>query len=712
MKKTKKQNLIYPDTRQRFIDFISFLLSFGVTALVVYLATLLPLGVDFDEVTKNVLPRLLEDCQPEPFEMIQYALTVITMPLAYLFFNNLLSKRWKIKPEKSQYWYNLLQAGMALFVVLLGVSIYLVMYDYFNVPFYTGDGEFYKRFNVKVMGYCFIIEAAILLLIYLVRRLDNKKLEKIAFFTVFLVFTIYCGVSVLRINYIQLNADYNLHHFYAFWYPIYKVFSGKTPGVDFENIYGFYAYLIVPVLKLFGGVCQRSISIYIAILLCYNSACYFIFSYRFINNKILALIVALIGAGYGPFCVLSNAVYFQYYPLRTVFLATAMLGAVIYLRLNGNMQRLVFNLFMYIALGFGIAWNIESGLVAVVFWSAFLAFEKIYENGFDKNAIIYIIKICIGAVLSVLTFLGFVEAMTYSRSGVFIGKDEILFGVFAFEGTGFYMIPFIFGIWVIFAFIYAVTLLISVSYLAKEKRNDLNKTEVLALFLSSVAGIGSFMYFVGRSYPTNIISQSAVFCICCGVLIEYYVKRIKNRSGDTKLSVKSYFKNKNGFDTVKLLAIYFVISAYIISTATAIATPLTEYGKQSIYSKENAVLTTAVDGIEKWSNENNNGKAPNLLVYYSVYFDEMLGKKANEDVCEQIDWFYDYNVYTYIEFINKHPDESFAIDKSAVDEIMQLYPVEYAKALKGFELSEEIEYKEYKNQKSCDSYIDIYSPIK
>lgn len=705
-----KKNIIFADTNQRLVDYISFVLALLTSILMLYLVTFLPLESDFEEVTRHVLPKLLESCRPEPFEMLQYAITVVTLPLSYLFFNSLISKRIRISPEKAQYLYNLMQAGLIFAVVILSFSVYFLMYDFFNIPHYAGNGEFYRFLRINRVGYCFLVEAVTIAIMLIIKKINSQKFEKILFWIMAIAVITYCGICTARIRHIYNSEEYNLHHFYAFWYPIYKVFSGKTPGIDFENIYGLYAYFTVPVLKALGGVSQKSISIYLSILLCYNVACYYAFCYKFISNKAFAAFVATVGSVYGAFTVLSNSFYYQYYPLRTIFLATAMLGVTIYLSIKNAKLRTAFNVFMFVILGLGIAWNIESGMVAVIFWIAFILFNVVYDKGLKKDFIVTVIKALLGALLSIIVFLAFAEGVTYLRSGAFIGKDELLFGIFAFEGTGFYMIPLLFGAWVIVALLYATNLLLSIGFLLKGKRDDLTKTEYLGLFLSAVAGIGAFSYFVGRSYPTNIFMHSAVICIAAGILVEFYFNRISRRISEGPF-LKRFFRDKNTIDTLKIVLVFFLLSLFMFLSLSRISVSLTDNGREALYSTQNERFNSATSEIKKWSDEENNGELPNLLVYYSIYFDELLDKKANEDVCEQIDWFYDYNVYTYIEFINEHKDESFAIDKSAVDEIMQLYPVEYAKALKGFELSEEIEYKEHKNQKICDSYIDIYSPI-
>ncbi len=86
-----------------------------------------------------------------------------------------------------------------------------------------------------------------------------------------LAFIAYVFAKLISKNYASSNRDYLVYHYYAWWYPIYNVFSSKTIGVDFNSIYGFYPYIAVAFLKIIGGVTQANMSLMIAIALCVMS---------------------------------------------------------------------------------------------------------------------------------------------------------------------------------------------------------------------------------------------------------------------------------------------------------------------------------------------------------------------------------------------------------------------------------------------------------
>ena len=118
----------------------------------------------------------------------------------------------------------------------------------------------------------------------------NKKNVGCLYFLLALAFIAYVFAKLISKNYASSNRDYLVHHYYAWWYPIYNVFSSKTIGVDFNSIYGFYPYIAVAFLKIIGGVTQANMSLMIAIALCVMSFEIFSFYYVFIQNKNIAFI--------------------------------------------------------------------------------------------------------------------------------------------------------------------------------------------------------------------------------------------------------------------------------------------------------------------------------------------------------------------------------------------------------------------------------------
>lgn len=106
----------------------------------------------------------------------------------------------------------------------------------------------------------------------------NKKNVGCLYFLLALAFIAYVFAKLISKNYASSNRDYLVHHYYAWWYPIYNVFSSKTIGVDFNSIYGFYPYIAVAFLKIIGGVTQANMSLMIAIALCVMSFEIFSFS--------------------------------------------------------------------------------------------------------------------------------------------------------------------------------------------------------------------------------------------------------------------------------------------------------------------------------------------------------------------------------------------------------------------------------------------------
>ena len=305
------------------------------------------------------------------------------------------------------------------------------------------------------------------------------------------------------------------------------------------------------------------------------------------------------------------------------------------------------------------------------------------------------------AVISAVFAVGLIEIITYIRSGKLLSSKEILFGINAFAGTGFFMIKVAFGIWVVLALIFAISLFKVIPYITKYKKvNKKIEKNLIGLFSAAITGAGSFTYFMGRSYPTNALLFLPVALICCGLLYEHF--------GLTRDTV-----NKKGSKTAfillwaKRVMCLIVISMALISVGRNLYESTTEKYRQFHYPQGKGLhnLTARSEDIKEWADNNNNGTLPNILLDYSIFTDEQLGKEPTELVCEQIDWFYIKNADTYITFINKHYDESFAINAKAVRILKGSFKDEWSDIESRFTKTEKLNGYRY------DDYF-IYSPKK
>ncbi len=443
MKKTKNENITSNVLIENYAFVTSLLRAVFVTALAVILISFIPVDTDVTKYTDLILPGLIKGCMPEPLEMIQYATTIILMPITFLISYSALMR--KTKSLESFGFYGLTEGSVVSLILILYIAVYLVVYS-------CSPGSF--NFKIYHAFICIIIAAVFVLLCKKAENIKNKKVAKILLVFAGAAIVSYGFYRLSSINYMLQDRAYCQHHFYAWWYPVYKVYSGNTIGVNFNNIYGFYPYIVVPVLKILGGVNQHSVSLFYALAEGFIATAYFVFCYRFIKNKLLAFIAAFASSVYGPLAVLGETArrtknYFQYQPTRTLFIAVCLMAVSLYCTAKSSKIKAIIKLIMIPVLGVGLMWNLEMGIVSIVIWAGFIVLESAIKNNLiSKMTLAAVVKAVLSSVASILVCIVVVELITYLRAGCLIGKNDFIFGMICFEGTGFFMLPLTLGTWV------------------------------------------------------------------------------------------------------------------------------------------------------------------------------------------------------------------------------------------------------------------------
>lgn len=681
------------------VTLVSGLLSLIVSVIGMLLITLIPADVSLDKYVGVLLPDLLKACMPEPYEMPQYALFLVLYPVAFLAFYRLLSKRTYKNPEVKLNKYVMLNFLTLFILFIVSVFLYLISFDYYwdKMCGLTPDNA------VVSIGAAYLLS----LLLKSVSSLSLKK-QRIAFCIIAASAVLVYLICALRVDYFHMQVEGNQHHFYAWWYPIYKVLSGKTVGVDFENLYGLYPYFAAPLIKLFGGANSGSVACYVALCQLTVAAGYFAIAYTFVKNKVLGGIAAFGASVFGPFSVIMGSVYPQYHPTRTLFISITFIAVCVYHSVRNIKAKTLLNVIMAFVLGLGIAWNIESGLVCLIVWAGYHIYVKAQEYKLLSSEVLKeTVKYVVSSIVSLAVFFAFAELVTYLRAGQFLSTDAILFGIKVFAGTGFYMIKIIPGIWVAIAAMLVVSLTISIVCLSKYSKINFDSNTATGLFVVSITAMGAFSYFMGRSYPTNVLSLFVYCVLLAAMLIDCYSDKNKTISlNDKKAENKLIKVNK-----IKSALCIYIVALCLVVAFNYIANEFTSSQEYELYGNNQSVemFDDAVDKIQTWADENNEGTIPNMLVYFSAYYDVLMQRDATEDVCEQIDWFYLDNAHSYIDFANEHSDESFVIDEEARGILIKCFPDEWNSVEQKFSLdrTDEFLYRHYRKM-----HLYFYKPIK
>lgn len=681
-----KKNEVINSNSWLYRGLVSFFAALAAALTVCLIIRLLPYDEDVEKYRGVLLQSVIPYCRPEPWEIIQYVAAVFVFPSVFLLCLYRLRKRTAVKDERRE---KLTTAVLltAAFAMPLPLTV-----------------SYRMSWLVHFSGLAAAVPFALLTGWLCIRRRDSRQTaEKAVFFAVMVCVTVFAFLRISRLNFMMQEREYNYFHFYAWWYPVYRVDSGQCIGVDFENIYGFYPYFVVPVLRLLGGVGQETVPVFISMLLCIVSSGYYIFCYRFINNKLLAALTATVCSLAGPFSALGDTIYLQYDPTRSLFPAVVLILLTVHSLLKKKSRRILFAVLCCPVMAAGICWNVESGIVASVFMAAYLFWSAVRERGlFTRHTVAAALRAVLFVIVSAVLFVAAVEAVTYSLSGQLIGREEILFGITAFAGTGYYMLPMNYiGLWVMAVMIFLAGLAVSLYCAVREEKAE--RADMTGLFSASVMGTGAFTYFVGRSHPEVIMHILPECVLVCALLAEYMLNMIPAERTERS-------KGKTGAAVCgagALMCLVFVLYCSNVGY-DVMKTNLSRGYSESNFSADTSENTLSRDAaaIKEWADAENGGEIPAMLVFYSVYYDELLGRRAEENVSDMIDWFYRDNARSYLDYIKEHPGQPFVLSWSAVSVLEEEFGEEYTGIIEDYRLEMSIEVPE---NKWADLYI--YAPL-
>ena len=177
-----------------------------------------------------MLSGAFKQCRPERAETLQYMILTVLFPVLYMVFIPLIKKRSDNSLFFSKKMLNLINFAIFLtfaFLVLIILLYSDTSYSSISLNLFCG--------NLAIAMIISLVVSVVFILI----GSRNNKIVGCLYFLLALAFIAYVFAKLISKNYASSNRDYLVHHYYAWWYPIYNVFSSKTIGVDFNSIYGF-----------------------------------------------------------------------------------------------------------------------------------------------------------------------------------------------------------------------------------------------------------------------------------------------------------------------------------------------------------------------------------------------------------------------------------------------------------------------------------------
>ena len=510
--------------KQNYISSIAFFASsFCILIIILAIHFLVPDVLDVNYIISNFTPPL-SDFVAEKSEKLQYMISVITFPFIFFGFYLLFKKFIKNFNEK-------IYKFIILSEIIIGLIVFII-----STAFSAGVKEIYYLNFANILIPIFGI-----LIFFLVFNLYNKKEEykkliTCASFIIGILF-IYQTFNFYNIKSLAFTG-FTLHHFEAYFYPVYKTLSGMTPGVDFRNLYGFYPY-IYSIFFNINNVSIPKIAMFNCILTVLTVTFFMGIVYKNIKNKVIAFVTyscCMLFSLLHCFYVYSLH-YYQYMPHRIFFVMLIAFLITIYLNIENKKTKTILEYLGYIISSFAVFWNLESGIAALAGWGSMFFYLSLNKENKLKNILFIFLKVVLAFIFA---FLG-IFIVTYIHSAQFINPLSLFFGQFIFYEQGFYMLrmnpleqPFLLVI---------IPYLIALSNSIKNAvENNISKTDVVK-FTLAVIGFAVFIYFQGRSHILCLTAVLWPACILIGILMEeYYLKYLEYKNKNKFISKTSFTK--------------------------------------------------------------------------------------------------------------------------------------------------------------------------
>ena len=490
-------------SEQSGVVFYSFFGAFLLTLLVCFLLSFVPNELDVATIKASFVPSV-KNFVAETSEKLQYILGTVTFVVSYFLIGAAVKRSNRQSIINADY-------GISILLILM-LGLFITVLSLKN-PFIKNLPDSVQVAFFVCLGVC--AATAVLFCIFpLGRYISEFFKDKQEFFnSIFLVLGL---VAIMAVSAFFSRETYFYgapmveHHTDAYFYPIWKVWSGQYPLADFNSLYGYYPYFFVAIMDYMGGVSMENFSTVISVMVALVFILIYYVLWTVCKRKIIALL-CLLSTQY--ILVMYNVeltedFYLQYLPHRmiTLCMILAVCCADAKYRAKHGKGSVLLETLGWGCSGIALLWNLDTGVVAWLGWAIYLCFVYLVNNSiFSKKTWLYILITLLKAVAVAFISFGVLLLLTLHLSGEWIGFKELFWGQGVFWGSGYYMLKMkLFHPWLIVMFTYAIALAISISRLkdlrkgCEENRQDFVKTALM--FMLAVVGVGVFLYYQGRSH--------------------------------------------------------------------------------------------------------------------------------------------------------------------------------------------------------------------
>ena len=524
-------------------------------------------------------------------------------------------------------------------------------------------------------------------------------------------------VTVTSVAWSLVYTNSSNFHFNVVLFPLAAINSDShfIPLVDdgFKSLYGGY-YLWLGLLSRLIGNSLLSIKIVVCSLIALQIILYYLIVKAIYKNPLIRILVFISCLFWSYFHgkVVSQDLYFQYFPLRTLF-PCLLLVTLLYISERKFLDKATFpigfltinlrDLLLDFLVAMALLSNFDSGISVLIMYFFIYIWNEFKIDGFSaKNMIKKLTGFSINFIIIILVIIFGFRII----AGEFINFYNYTSSILKF-GSGFLGLPFPDNIWMIFMVVYGFNIIQSFQSPIEDKNAKYR-------FVIAIWGIVSLFYFVNRSHPWNLISVSLPFFLSYGCLIDYAFSSYRKKMSESEpelMQNNMAFREflpillPNSFDLLRFSLVSVLVMPFIIMSLIAcvkfIPATISHVQRPKSYSQMSAVasLSERVATLEKQLNR------PSILI--SDWFESYYYLDKNRKVL-----FYPEIISIFSEDNSFQSRFTYALKK--FNPIVTVCPLKMSYHLRStfLELLYQNNYKLLESRKSIDSTMkrscDIY----
>jgi len=321
---------------------------------------------------------------------------------------------------------------------------------------------------------------------------------------------------------ISSTQDYSTvyWHYQLVVHPIIQTWLGRAIYINQESLYGFYPVFLHPLWLILGPPTTTMVTVVMASLLFFANMAFAGFMFRFNHYKGLAVTFALLAIIFAlqfyPFWPGDS--YFQFFPLRVLFPALALM----FMCFRVTSTRYPF--IAYLVLSFGVFWNFESGMIALISFGVFGVFSRYSPQWlpFRRLLLKHVGMALIGLIVAFLT----INAYYLLQFGAMPDWGGLTKYIRVYS-AGYYSEPMpMWGAWIIPVVIYLGGLFVGLRSLFTPQSQD-RRERYAALLAISIMGMLFFKYYQNRSVPLQLLFSTFPTFLVMGFLVDIWLPKLQ-----------------------------------------------------------------------------------------------------------------------------------------------------------------------------------------